>query len=243
MRLVGCLTAAAALAACGPGEPSGASLDRGDAFSATGELIALSGGEAGATNACHTCHGLDGQGDAGGAPRIAGLPQGYLVKQLQDYAEGRRRHAAMHWIASRLSPQDRQAVSAWYASRPSPPAVVERADSSVAERLWLAGDPERDLQPCALCHGARGEGGGRWSAPPVHDQPPPYLAEQLRAWRRGERQNSPQQVMLHVSRRLTEPEIAAVSRYAAALPGAADPLASAADAATASSPPERRPDR
>lgn len=240
MRFFPPVLAAAALAACGAGGRSDGASEGPDPFSATGELIAWSGGEAGATNACHTCHGLEGQGNAAGAPRIAGLPQGYLVKQLQDYAEGRRSHKAMGWIASRLSPEERQAVSAWYASRPAPEVAVGPADSPTGRRLWLAGDPSRELQPCAVCHGVDGQGAPAWAGPPLHDQPPEYLAEQLRSWKLGERQNSPEQAMLHVSQRLTEPEIRAVSAYAAALPGRA---VSATAAETASSPPERRPDR
>lgn len=222
------LCAATTLAACGTGQPQGRPADQRDPFTETGELIAWSGGEAGALNACHTCHGLYGEGNGAGAPRLAGMPQGYLVKQLQDYADGRRRHEAMHWIASRLSQDDRLAVSAWYASRPVPP-TIERPETApeLGRRLWLSGDRSRELQACALCHGLDGEGRG-YGVPPIHRQPPEYLAEQLRSWKRGERQNSPQQVMLHVSRRLSEREIAAVSRYAATLPGPSAPVVSAA---------------
>ena len=95
--------AAAGLGACHVGEPSP------DAFSRTGQLIALSGGEAGAGNACFICHGMDGEG-LGGAPRLAGMSPGYLLKQLQDYADGRR---ADHIVIGRpvwAAPAPRSAV-------------------------------------------------------------------------------------------------------------------------------------
>lgn len=206
------------------------------AFSATGEVIAFGGGAAGAANACFTCHGRSGEGDGAGTPRLAGLPEGYLVKQLQDYADGRRGHKAMHWIASRLSMEDRVKVAAYYADLPVPrPAPA--SGSTAGARLWTRGDPARDLPACATCHGVDGQGGGA-ANPPLAGQPAGYLADQLRRWRSGRRQNGPGGVMLGVSRTLSDEEIAAVSAHAASLQGPA----SAAAPETGSSPPERRPD-
>ena len=60
-------------------------------FAETGELVALSGGDAGARGACHTCHGLQGEGDGNLTPRIAGLDSGYFARQLIFFADGQRR--------------------------------------------------------------------------------------------------------------------------------------------------------
>ncbi len=209
-----------------------------DAFNATGEVIALSGGDAGANNACHTCHGLAGEGNSAGAPRLAGMPYGYLVKQLEDYASGRRKHAAMRKIALGLDTTERQAVARWYAQRDVPHNVAYiGAVSPAAAQIWLVGDAERDVPACALCHGRFGEGVGD-ANPPLHSQPAPYLAEQLYRWRTGERQNGPDDVMLLVSRRLTDREIADLAAHAARLPGA-----TAAAGETAPSRQGHRPDQ
>jgi cytochrome c553 len=204
-------------AACAPEPAPGP----GDPFGATGELIALSGGDAGPRYACHTCHGLEGEGNGAGAPRLSGLPQGYLVKQLQDYGDGRRRHPDMQKIARGLSMDARQRVSGWYAGRdiPQRPPLSLPAGETAAE-LWLSGAPGRGLPACASCHGRQGEGAGT-RAPPIHDQPAPYLAAQLEAWRSGRRQNSPGHEMSRISQRVSGAEIEALARYAAQLPGAA----------------------
>src|SRR3546814_7902001 len=98
----------------------------------------LSVGDAGAAYACFTCHGLDGRGDGAGAPRLAGLGLGYLNRQLEDYATGRRRHPEMELIAKRLSPDHRQAVSAHYASLSyAPQGTTTRTP---APRLYVDGD-------------------------------------------------------------------------------------------------------
>lgn len=224
MRLIGSLRMSIRLslclflclpAACAPERAAG----RSDPFSATGELIALSGGDAGPRYACHTCHGLEGEGNGAGAPRLSGLPQGYLVKQLQDYGDGRRQHPAMQKIAGALSMDARQRVAGWYAGRaiPEQAPLPPSADPSAAQ-LWLSGAPGRGLPACASCHGSQGEGAGT-RAPPIHDQPAPYLAAQLEAWRDGRRQNSPRHEMSRISQHLSAAEVEALARYVAQLPG------------------------
>lgn len=184
-------------------------------FTASGEIIALSGGAAGADYACIACHGLDGAGNGAGAPRLAGLDAGYLQRQLDAYADGRRHHALMRHVALRLDDDARQAVSGFYAGRPF---VQGGAPSRPPHPLYVRGDPDRGLQACAYCHGWRGEGGGP-AVPPLGAQPAPYLAEQLKAWSLSGRRNDPLDVMQVISRRLRPAEREAVAAYAASLPG------------------------
>ena len=200
------------LSGCGAVERTSA-----DRFTRDGRLIALSGGDAGGANACFTCHGLYGRGNGAGAPRLAGLDVGYLNRQMESYASGTRRHPQMEWIARRLSPSQRQEVSAYYAAmryEPTPAA----APLPPAPAIYVAGDPKRGLIPCAACHGLAGQGVGP-ANPPLGGQPAAYLAEQMEKWRLSERRNDPGNIMLRISRRLTPREIAAVSAYAATLPG------------------------
>ena len=217
MRTAGTVALLAwSLSACEPVERGAA-----DRFTSTGELIALSGGDAGAANACIACHGVDGTGNGDGAPRIAGLDRGYLIAQLQAYADGRRRHREMEAIARKLTPLHQDAVSAYYAAlsfAPSPPLrPAGSAASTRAGALYHYGDPARNLAPCARCHGSRGEGLGP-ANPPLGGQPAPYLAEQLDQWRRGARRSDPENVMLRIARAITPAESAALAVYASLLP-------------------------
>jgi cytochrome c553 len=198
----------------------------------TGELIALSGGDAGARGACITCHGLRGEGDGNLAPRLAGLDPGYMARQLEYFSAGYRRHPQMEWIADQLGWPARQNVSFYYAAmdvpqgvqavRPSAPAC-----SPAVAHLYHRGDPARGIEACASCHGDDGQGVGQGN-PPLADQPAPYLAQQLRHWRSGERYGDPLDAMTHVSRLLAEREIDPLSEYSAALQGSTsypEPLA------------------
>ncbi|ONF95693.1 Cytochrome c4 precursor [Sphingomonas jeddahensis] len=201
------------ISACGVADRTAA-----DRFVETGQLVALSGGDAGASSACFSCHGMDGRGNGAGAPRLAGLDLGYMSAQLEGYASGRRKHPEMEWIAKRLTPANRQTVSAYYASLPYKPATETVATTGPGAALYQHGDASRGLQPCAVCHGRAGEGGGPGN-PALGGQPAGYLSEQLDQWRKSERRNDPGNVMLEISRKLTPPEVAALGVYASGLPG------------------------
>ncbi|WP_420849519.1 c-type cytochrome [Phenylobacterium deserti] len=203
---------------------------RRDPFTATGELVALSGGGAGAKRACITCHGLQGQGDGEATPWLAGLPEGYMQKQMQDYASGLRENEVMGPIAKALSHPDRLAVSTYYARLPR---QVERGGgapsaltSSTAGLLYQQGDPGRGLASCASCHGARGEGVGA-ANPPIAGQPAGYIQTQLDLWKKAKRRNDPQGQMLRISQRLTDTEVSALGEYVEALGRPAAPPAQA----------------
>ena len=220
MRALPTLAAALALGGCAVVDDTSA-----DRFAETGELIALSGAGAGAQNACFTCHGIDGQGDGIGAPRLAGLDAGYLERQLVAYADGRRQHPQMAWIAERLGHSERAAVSTYYALLPR---EIDGVQQAAPLALYHAGDPARGLPACAECHGDQGEGTGAGN-PPLAGQPAAYLAHQLEQWRAAKRRNDPGEVMLRISQVLTPSESAALSAYAAGLEGApADPRSPAA---------------
>lgn len=188
----------------------------------------MSGGDAGAAAACFTCHGLKGEGDGKETPRLAGLDAGYLHRQLDDYANGRREHPAMRTVALRLPDEDRSKVAAYYAAL-SVPDVLATAGNAEGEGLYRQGDPVRGLAPCATCHGAGGAGDA--ANPPLAGQPAAYLEKQLTAWRTAKRNNDPLGEMREISRRLSAAEARAVSAYASGLRAGRPPDREASPAA------------
>jgi len=216
-------------------------------FERTGEIIALSGGDAGAGSACIACHGLDGGGDGRLSPRLAGLDIGYIHQQLENYASGRRHHPQMSWIADKLDWDARGKVAAFYAGLPVPPLreetggpMADRASIAAAcdpaiVRLYHEGDTQRGIVACASCHGEDGAGVGQGN-PPLAGQPAPYLAEQLRRWRDGERHGDALGQMTRISRRLHAAEVEPLSDYSARLAGGRNRPGS-----PAACPPARRP--
>jgi cytochrome c553 len=96
------LSAIALLLACLPGINADAAGDM-----AAGRRKALQ---------CQTCHGLDGLSKLPEAPHIAGQPEPYLVKSLNDYRKGVRTHDMMTLVVRDLTDQDVADLAAYYAA-------------------------------------------------------------------------------------------------------------------------------
>jgi cytochrome c553 len=187
-----------------------------------GKQIAASGAPNGVAP-CMSCHGAQGEGNAASNfPRIAGQPQAYLARQLRSYANGSRDNAVMGPIAKGLTPQQIDAVSAYYAAlaAPSPKKPAPQAadkNRKRGEALASMGDEKIGVQGCANCHGPGGVG-----EPPNY----PYLASQhmgylnaaLVEWKSGARKTDPSQQMNLIAKRLSDDDIAAVSSYYATQP-------------------------
>ena len=192
----------------------------GSAPAQSGEQIAKQGGAGGAP-ACVACHGATGQGQAAADfPRLAGLNAGYLVKQLESFDGPTRTSSLMTPVAKLLSAVDRQAVAGYYASLAAadegPRPVAVASTLAAGEILAQRGDWDKGLPACAQCHGPNGLGVGA-AFPQIAGQPAGYIANQLRAWQQGTRQNDPLGLMRGVSIKLTEADIGNVAAYYASL--------------------------
>lgn len=186
------------------------------AHAADGQKIFNQGGQNPAAMACLGCHGPDGKGiAAAGFPRLAGLPAGYLSKQLQDFRSGSRKQAVMEPLAKALDDAEIEAISAYLAKLPADPAPDTRRQQIATNplaRLALYGDWSRKIPGCVQCHGPGGSGVGE-HFPPLAGQPAGYLVAQLNAWRDGSRSNDPNQLMVDVAKAMTDAEVKAVADY------------------------------
>lgn len=201
------VTAFVAIAAGGCTDRMAPSDDR---FGRGGELIAMSGGEGGARYACATCHGARGEGNGFDAPRLAGLPAGYLQKQMEDYAAGLRPHAVMRDVARFLDSDERVMVANHYAALP-PRALAPATTEATTE-----GTAALYARACMQCHGA--EAAGTSAGPPLAGQPAFYAAQQLRDWQLSKRRGDGLHVMLRVAQSLDSEEIRTLGLYLAQIP-------------------------
>ncbi len=232
-----------ATSACTP-----ATNDTGAAFTQTGQIIAMGGGEGGPGNACFSCHGLNGEGDGVSVPRLAGLDAGYVQKQMEDYARDVRQDPIMTQVARWLDDRDRRAVSEYYASLPLTPQPAIASGPPPA--IYMVGAPGRGVQACASCHGIAGEGIGS-ANPAIAAQPAAYTIDQLKRWKTAKRRNDPRGVMADAVANLTDPEIEAIAVWLERQPASPPPDTGAASvsdgasaaAGSAASRGIRRPDR
>jgi len=73
-------------------------------------------GKAKASQACASCHGLNGIATLPEAPNLAGQSPFYLQAQLKAFRSGERKQEQMSIVAQDLSDQDIENLAAWYSS-------------------------------------------------------------------------------------------------------------------------------
>lgn len=168
---------------------------------------------------CALCHGLDGISRMAKFPRLAGQPERYLVKQLEDFRGLRRRNddSVMADNAALLAPAEIAVVARHFSSQqaPDPIPTEEKGGMSLGAILFHYGDSARGLPACASCH-VNGSDPERY--PRITAQHPDYIAKQLHDFRAANRTNDPEGIMRSVAAKLSEREIEAVASYAASQP-------------------------
>ena len=168
--------------------------------------------------ACASCHGAQGEG-AETVPRLAGLPAGYIVKQLHDYASGARKNENMQYVVARLDDNEMAALGAYYSELVAPASAAPSlgGDMALGRKLALEGAWGVDMPSCFSCHGPAGWGVEQ-AFPPIAGQHAAYINTQLANWKSGRRANAPVRLMHAVAAVMSSDDMAAVSDYLASLP-------------------------
>jgi len=205
------------------------------ANAANGQTIFTQGkGEA---TACVTCHGDKAQGnDAMGAPRLAGIGYGYVVKQLTDLAQDKRTPsgvgAVMPGFAKALSEQDRRDVAAYVNSLSGAPELsdlkaLKDGGQQVGEAYKgaeIAQHGTDKVSACSSCHEYNGRGADP-VFPKIGQQKYVYLVNQLKNWRAADadvaagvipRKNDPAGMMRAIAKKLSDEDIVNVAAYMSA---------------------------
>ena len=151
--------------------------------------------------ACASCHGAEGVSSNPLWPDLAGQKPGYLAVQLAAFRDGRRENSAMIPFVKGLSDDDIQSIATYYSQLPAKAAANgDAALVAVGENLSAY---------CKSCHGMSGKPAAPvW--PNLAGQQSPYLAQQLAAFKSGERTSPHMQTVLA---RFGEKEFAALAAY------------------------------
>jgi cytochrome c553 len=198
---------------------------------------------AGATKAavCGACHGADGNSSASTFPKLAGLGEKYLLKQLKDIklwdqeqdaakkAKTGRAVLEMTGQLSNLSDQDLADMAAYYASKSTQLSGSKKIEVQVnsgilvdalelGERTYRAGNATSGVPACTGCHAPDGKGNAPAGYPRLSGQHPEYIEKQLRAFRAGDRTNDgDQMIMRSIADKMNDAEIKALANYIAGL--------------------------
>ncbi|MEQ5815903.1 cytochrome c4 [Marinobacter sp. NFXS11] len=177
--------------------------------------------QAGEQNAavCAGCHGQGGAKPVMGVyPKLSGLGEKYLYRQLVAIKSKERNIPEMTGILDNMSDQDLQDLAAYFDSQEM---VVSQADPDLVDQgsaLYRGGNLATGVPACAGCHNPQGNGNAPAGYPALGGQNAEYLTKQLKAYREGTRNaGSNAAIMMDVASKLTDAEIEAVSSYISGL--------------------------
>ena len=138
---------------------------------------------------CITCHGAHGEGIPElETPRIGGLAEWYLARELKYFHQGARAPTAQDahgtqmravLLASRTDAAGLEDLAAYFSTfHPEPGPALESGDVAHGEKLFAV---------CVACHGADGKGSAPLNTPSLVEQNGDYLVRQLENYRTGVR--------------------------------------------------------
>ncbi len=143
---------------------------------------------------CAACHGAQAEGNAAlNAPKLSGLGDWYLTRQLKYYKQGVRGAHAKDVFGKMMAPMaatlgDDAAinnVSAYIATLPDNPApATVKGNANNGQNHYVT--------TCAACHGANGRGIQAMNAPGLKGMSDWYLVTQLKNFKQGIRGAHPQ---------------------------------------------------
>ena len=163
---------------------------------------------------CASCHGIDGNSTEPANPKLAGMDQEYLMRQLKAFAAGRRHDDAMSAIIATVDSSDFAKLAAYYSTqKPAPGKVLDAQLATKGRTLYEDGNTDSGVPACAGCHQSDGKGNARF--PRLAGQHQAYTLKQLADYKSGRRATYP--LMTTVGKRLTTDESKALAEYIAGL--------------------------
>jgi cbb3-type cytochrome c oxidase subunit III len=168
----------------------------------------------GKTAVCGACHGADGNSLVPGFPKLAGQGERYLLKQMQDIKGGKRVVIEMTGMLAGLGDQDLADIAAYYAAQKSSVGAADEKRVALGEALFRGGKLSDGVPACTGCHSPDGVGNAQAGFPHLGGQHADYIKKQLTAYRRGERSNDGDtMVMRSIAAKLSDQDIEALAQY------------------------------
>lgn len=169
-----------------------------------------------AAQVCSACHGIDGNSTSPNFPKLAGQQPEYFIKQMKAFRSHNRSDPAgfeyMWGITRNLTDKQIEGLAAYFEKQPTKPSGI--VSSEEGKNIFEKGVPEKNIPPCASCHGPEGHGNGQF--PRIAGQHADYLAKQLNIFQRTD-ERPDGSIMKTVAHDLTPEHIDKVTHYIATL--------------------------
>jgi len=156
---------------------------------------------------CANCHGDGGNSTKPSVPNLAGQNPAYLLEQVRQFADGRRRYEFMEGMIRAMNSDEKIGMVLFYAAQPVTPKPV-------ADAALLAKGQEIFGKNCFRCHGDMGRGNDQIAR--IAGQQTDYLRSTLKRYRDGPntRANS---IMAPNTKLLTDADIESLVAYVSSM--------------------------
>jgi len=177
---------------------------------------------------CTACHGAQGKAPIMSTyPKVAALPEQYIVNQLKDIKSGARSNGqsvVMKGIMAAVSEEEMEVLAAWLSGLPkgeaAPAAPAEAPATAAPAPAAAAPAPSADpgaalyaAKGCAACHGADGKTPIMSTYPKVAALPEPYILNQMKDIKSGARDNGQTAAMKGIMASVTDEDMQAISGW------------------------------
>ncbi|NVK37616.1 MAG: cytochrome c4 [Gammaproteobacteria bacterium] len=162
---------------------------------------------------CAACHGQDGNSAAASFPKIAGLGEKYILKQLKDFKSGARDNAIMKGQVANLDDAKMADLAAYFAGNKRTVGYADKDKVALGEKIYRAGNIATGVPACLACHGPNGAGMSAAGFPALGGQHADYIKSQLVQFQEDKRTNDSSKVMRDIAGRMSNKEVAAVAAY------------------------------
>lgn len=125
---------------------------------------------------CAHCHGEGGNSAISSVPNLAGQNPDYLIEQLRQFVDGRRRNEFMEGMIKAMTSDEKVGIVMFYAGE----KVVHKPASNAA---LAARGREYYQKVCWQCHGSDGRGNEHFAR--IAGQQPDYLRLSLKQYKQG----------------------------------------------------------
>ena len=156
---------------------------------------------------CANCHGEGGNSTNPDTPNLAGQNTSYLLEQLKQFADGRRRNLFMEGMIKALSAEERVGVVLHYATR-------EVAFKPASNAALASKGQDYYNKICFRCHGDQGRGNDKIAR--IAGQQAGYLALTLKRYRDGSGVRT-DPLMAANTKTMSDADIAAVVAYVSSM--------------------------
>jgi cytochrome c553 len=158
--------------------------------------------------ACGACHGVDGNSASPEFPSLAAQPPLYVLYQLLNFRDGRRKSDVMVPFAAKLTDEDMKDIAAYFTAQKA------RAPQDADAAIVAAGKAVETRNHCGSCH--MPDFSGQKHIPRLAGQHRDYLVRSLKGFR-GNTRADLDGMMSEASQPLTDKDIDEVAAWLAKL--------------------------